>query len=342
MNRISAIFFYRYTDHICKNLRAAIILPLLIACLAGLLATSGARAGEGGGSHYSPGTKGDVAPALFGPQGWYLRNELTYMDTSIGSVPLGNKVYANADQKIWLNTAKLMYLAESGIMGGRFGVVFSVPLVFDANVSGDVAGPVETERETSRIGLADISVAGLLNWKNGNFNHSVGLGVFAPTGSYDADRMVNLGRNYWSFNPSLAFTWLDPNRGHEISFTAGYQYNTENKTTDYKSGDELHVDFNLAQHFPAKFALGLTGYYYKQITSDNGPFLDSANRTLTALGMNSLGGFKGEAFGLGPIIKFTSKIGDRDINFIAKWLHDIHTTNRFKGDVFMLTMAFKL
>jgi len=184
-------------------------------------------------------------------------------------------------------------------------------------------------------------VTGILNWKNGNFNYSASIGVFAPTGSYDADRMVNLGRNYWSFDPSLAFTWLDPKRGHEVSFTAGYQINTENNDTDYQSGDEFHIDFNLAQHFSPKFALGLCGYYYKQITDDEGTFLDQANDVLTALGMDSLGGFKGEAFGLGPAIKFTPKIGGRDINLIAKWLHDIDSTNRFESDTLMCSIAFK-
>ena len=81
--------------------------------------------------------------------------------------------------------------------------------------------------------------------------------------------------------------------------------------------------------------------HLRDITDDEGTFLDQANGVLTALGMDSLGGFKGEAFGLGPAIKFTPKIGGRDINLIAKWLHDIDSTNRFESDILMFSIAFK-
>ncbi len=109
----------------------------------------------------------------------------------------------------------------------------------------------------------------------------------------------------------------------------------------YQTGSELHLDVHLAQHFSPKLALGLDGYYYKQITDDEGPFLDQANALLMSLGKDSLGGFKGESFGLGPVIKYTFKMGERDINIIAKWLHDLDTTNRFDTDMVMCAIAFK-
>ncbi len=237
---------------------------------------------------------------------------------------MGKGVYLGAEQKVWLNTAKVVYLWDSEILGARCGAVLSIPLMIDAHFSGDLAGVVPVQREGTKTGFAGSNVTAILNWKQGGFNYNAGLSLYAPTGSYDADRMLNLGRNYWSLNPFFAFTWLHPERGHEVSFTTGYMVNTENNDTDYQSGSEVHIDFHLAQHFSAKFALGLDGYYYKQITDDDGSFLDQANAFLTSLGKDSLGGLKGETFGLGPALKYTFKMGERDINIIAKWLFDLN------------------
>ena len=340
MNKTFSILFLKYTHLRHKSCIAMTTLLLMILSI-GLSAAPDTWAGEGGGSHYMPGTRGDFAMALIGPKGWYLRNELVYLEGDIGPMTMGKGVYLDAEQKVWLNTAKAVYLADSGILGARFGAVLSIPLVIDASLSGDVAGPVPIKRDGSKTGFADSNVTGILNWKQDNFNYNAGFTLFAPTGSYDADRMINLGRNYWTLNPFFAFTWLHPKRGHEVSFTAGYMTNTENHDTDYQSGDEFHFDFHLAQHFSSKFAVGLDGYYYKQISKDKGPFLDQANAFLTSLGKDSLGTFKGETFGLGPALKYTFKLGERDINIIVKWLHDLDTTNRFKTDTTMCAVAFK-
>ncbi len=179
-----------------------------------------------------PGTRGDFAMALICPKGWYLRNELVYLEGNIGPITMGKGVYLGAEQKVWLNTAKIVYLSDAGILGARFGAVLSIPFVIDAKLSGEIAGLVPVDRESSKTGFAGSNVTALLNWNQGNFNYNTGLSLYAPTGLYDADRMLNLGRNYWTINPFVAFTWLHPKRGHEVSFTTGYMVNSGNHATD--------------------------------------------------------------------------------------------------------------
>lgn len=53
-----------------------------------------------------------------------------------------------------------------------------------------------------------------------------------------------------------------------------------------------------------------------------------------------LGDFKGEAAGLGPVLMWTTTIGNQDVTLIAKWLHEVHAENRLKGDSIFLTFAF--
>jgi len=314
---------------------------LLAVLLLGLASPPPALAGEGGGSHYMPGLVGDFAMALIGPPGFYLRDDLMYFRGTIKSVTLGDRIYSSASQDVWVNVVKAIYLSKGGILDGRAGFVVALPIVIDASASGDVVAPFIKTLSGSRSGIGDPSMTGFLNWTIGNHHVSSGVTVYMPLGAYDADRIINLGRNYWSFDAQGIYTWLDPKRGHEISFITGFLFNTTNGATDYSSGTEWHTDFMFAQHFSKEFALGLEGYYLKGISSDSGPLLDTANKVLPALGLQPLGGFRAKGFGLGPAILYAPKIGNTDVNFIAKYLFDIDHENRFNSNYATVSAAFK-
>jgi hypothetical protein len=52
--------------------------------------------------------------------------------------------------------------------------------------------------------------------------------------------------------------------GIEVSVITGFDFNTDNPDTDYKSGQQVHVDGTLAQHFPLAGGLaggGVSAYY---------------------------------------------------------------------------------
>jgi hypothetical protein len=153
--------------------------------------------------------------------------------------------------------------------------------------------------------------------------------ITAPTGSYDKDEDINSGLNYWSFETNLALSYLHPEKGYEIAFDIGHIYNTENDDTDYQTGQELHLECMLNQFLSETFAIGLQGFFYKQITGDSGSGA-------------ILGDFKGEAAGIGPAIMWAGKAGSADLVVSAKWLHEFHAENRLEGDhVFLnFTLAF--
>ena len=70
----------------------------------------------------------------------------------------------------------------------------------------------------------------------------------------------------------------------------------------------------LNQFLSETWAIGLEGYYLKLVTGDsgNGAFL---------------GNFKTEAAGIGPAALWNTKVGDQEVSFIAKWIHDYHAEN---------------
>jgi len=326
----------------CRRSTAAILRALVAApLLLGLATAPPALAGEGAGSHYMPGAAGDFAMALIGPPGFYVRSDLVYFEGNIKSVTLGDRIYSSANQDVWVNSVKLIYLAGGGFFGGRLGGVVTIPIVLDAQMSGEAVSPLQGAQSGNKAGVADIAMSGLLNWAFGNSHASAGLTAYVPVGAYDKNRIINLGRNYASFDPVGTFTWLHPQRGHEVSLTTGFLFNTTNGATDYSSGTEWHLDFMLSQHFSKRFALGLEGAVLQGVSDDSGPLLDRANAILPKIGLQPLGGFRAQYFGLGPAMLVTAPVFGRDVNLIGKYLFDVDHKNRFNSDYLMFSAAVK-
>ena len=45
-----------------------------------------------------------------------------------------------------------------------------------------------------------------------------------------------------------------------------------------------------------------------------------------------LGDFKGESAGIGPAVLWSRSVGDQQVSFIVKWLHEFHAKHRLKGN----------
>jgi len=312
------------------------------------------QATESASSHYVPGVYNDFFMNAQVAPGFYFRDDLSYYSADISAgTTLGRNVAVGVDLQLWTNTFKLSYVSDLEILGGRYGAGMFLPVVLDANVNASVeAGPflhggtVSFQTRDNQGGMGDLVVAPLsLTWKWGDVSVNLSEAVFMPTGYYKAGDLVNLGRNHWSFDTIAGLTWLHPTRGHEISFNAGFMSNTKNDATQYQSGDEFHMDYTVAQHFSEAFGVGVTGYYYHQLSGDQSPLLDQlaevrANISArTGVQLSSVNGFKGEAAGVGPIVRYSPKFGDKQVHFIGKWIHEFDVKNRFQGDTGMISVA---
>jgi hypothetical protein len=300
----------------------------------GLIINPAANATEGGTSLYLPGTYNDFSAAVFGPSGVYFRNDFFAYHGTISTAPLGGRLFNDVDQRVWMNSLKFSLVTDTRILGARYGAALTLPIVLYGHAEGFVqVGTGQARRQNDRTGIGDLYLTPIqLNWRWDDHHLMFAQGIFAPTGSYDADRVFNLGRNYWGFDPNLSYTWLNERLGHEVSFTAGFLFNTRNNDSNYRSGNEFHLDFLIAHHFSPLFAVGLPAYWYKQVTGDNGSLLDGSN----------LGSFRGESAGVGLAILFRPTIGGRDVSFTLKWVHDIYSKRHLEGSEIMLSVGFKI
>jgi hypothetical protein len=304
----------------------------ILTCLA-VLTKPPAHATEGGASHYVPGTYNDFAAGVFGQSGLYFRNDFFAYHGEISKAPIGGRLFNDVDQRVWMNSLKFSLLTDWGFIGARYGATFTLPIMLYGFAEGFLELEGQRRDQDDRTGIGDLYVAPIqLNWHWADHHLTFSQGVYLPTGSYDRHRVINLGRNYWSFDSNLTYTWLSQTRGHEVTFNAGYLLNTRNTASDYRSGNEFHVDFLFAQHFTSHFAVGVPGYWYKQVTGDDADMLDQLN----------LGSFRGEAAGLGLALLFKPAVAGKDVNVVLKWVHDIHARRRFEGSEIMLSVAFKL
>lgn len=284
----------------------------------GLVLLLGAATGhttEGGGGHYPNGAEDFMAGAL-PPPGQYFLNYLSYYTADQFKDDQGDELIPDFDLKVPANTFRFIYVSPYQFLGASWAMHIFVPFA-----SVDVKLPPGRD---DRSGLGDIIVDPfILGWHSKNWHFITALDIFVPTGLYTKDRFANVGRNYWTFEPIFAFTYLSDG-GFEVSSKLMYDFNTENSATNYRSGQEFHADYTVGLHLN-QWSLGVGGYYYRQTTSDeiNGDKVQPD-------------GFKGRAFAIGPEAKYDYK----NLSFTLKYQKEMDVENRPEGDAFWFKFLY--
>jgi hypothetical protein len=238
----------------------------------------------------------------------------------------GGDVVLDANASFAANTSLVLFTSPWTLFGARYAAGVAVPYVWV-----DVEGFVQPGRfvkaarklKDSAQGIGDITMVPLmLAWREGDLKWGANFSVYAPTGDFQAGRLANLGRNYWTYEPSANISYLSTTNGIEATAFAGFDVNTENDATDYQSGTQFHLDATIAQHLPlfgGIAGIGATGYIYQQVTGDSGSGA-------------VLGSFKARSVAIGPTASYAYKLGAVDLVAEAKWLPEIDVDNRLEGD----------
>ena len=110
----------------------------------------------------------------------------------------------------------------------------------------------------------------ILGWHTEYF-HFIGLtNVYAPVGSYNTSRILNIGLNRWAFEPNVGITFVHPKYGQEVSLFRGYTVNFRNSATDYTTGNEFHLEDSSASICPKALPWVWPGFDDQQVTNDRG------------------------------------------------------------------------
>jgi hypothetical protein len=305
--------------------RPAIALLILMGIM--LLAAPSAHAAEGGYSNYVPGTYGDFAAAVEPSTKFTVRNDIYYYQADIARSVRSGLIEADADLEFISDFLTLLYKPEVEIFGAHYAFGVLIPFVHADIDTGIRIGNLQVRQQDDTFGLGDITlIPAVLFWNHGNFHFTLAEYIVTPTGEYDTNDLANTGLNYWTFDTNFAVTYLNEKTGQDYSVNIGYNYNTENSDTNYQTGREIHIDYMINQFLSESFAIGVHGFYLKQVSGDSG---DGA----------ILGDFKAEAAGIGPAVLWSPKRFDQKITFIAKWLHEYDTERRIEGDHVFVSFA---
>jgi len=306
---------------------------------------------EAASGHYVPGGLSSFVDVLPYDPGFVYVNQFNYYRGDVSGnrrLPLGGNLATGVDAESYASVHVFVYQSDWELLGGRYAAILAIPFArLDIDVSGTLTRPASRrpglilpDRPASQRsktisdrceGLGDIYAAPFaLAWKQDDLKYVLQLGVYAPTGEYEKGDLANIGRNYWTFEPTVGMSYLGSKNGIEVTTFAGVDINTENPDTDYRTGEQVHVDLTVAQHLPVGkgfLGLGANAFYYQQITGDSG---DGA----------VLGDFKGRTIGVGPVLSYVAKLGDVDMVLELKWLPELETENRLEGDFVWMKAAF--
>jgi hypothetical protein len=300
---------------------------LVISAALGLMAFSTqvgeTLAGEGASSNMTLGATSFQTPVIPGP-GFYYSNYVNYYHANRLNDGDGNSLVPDFGVDVWVDYNQFVYVPPVELGDLTFAVGAVVPF---ASIRQDAGGAISDSK-----GLADIILQPLIiGWQKDYFHAILVQGVVAPTGAYDPSSDVNVGRNTWQYQPQLSLGYIDPD-GIEITATMSYITSGTNKDpmnffanttgSPYRSGDEIGVDFAVGYNFTPNFELGLTGYYYQQLSADK--IEDPVGDAVLQQAFN---GFKGRVAALGVGTRYLSEYGE----FHAQVFREFAAENRSEG-----------
>jgi hypothetical protein len=286
-------------------------LSLVSGVLFGLFSAN-SFATENGSDSFALGAEGVLAGAL-PPPGVYLLSYYQNYTASdfVGSD--GNTLIPDFDIDAKAFVPRLVWMTEQKMLGGQLGFYAAQPLV---DLRLHIAG-----QQDHNSGLGDLIFAPMLGWHSGNHHWAAAVETIFPTGDYDKNQLANIGKNYYTFRPILAYSYSEPT-GWDISTKMSYSFNTENDDTNYQSGDYLAADYSIGYKLNPNLLLALEGYAFKQLKSDEVNNVDID--------------FKGQALAYGPGIHYQKDGWSLE----AKYLKETEVENRPKGDATWLKFVW--
>jgi len=257
-----------------------------------------------------------------------------YYQGSIGgaaNVEIGGQLVANVDVKASFNPITLIYIWPTPTNEWNFASAAGFPLAWvecEASVS---LGPISVRRKDSIFGVYDLLFTPII--ASHHFSKTDHLAFnftfWAPTGSYETGRLANLSLNNWSFIPGVAYTKIIPEANIELTGIWNMYFYTDNPTTHYQSGTQSDLEVLAIKRFKNGFGIGFVESWIQQVTDDGGTLADR------------LDGFVGRAFGIGPIVTYSTKIGKSHLDLSARWIHDFDVRDAVEGNGYNFTASLK-
>jgi hypothetical protein len=315
----------------------------VIVFAAALFSSAVAKADQGGVSFWLPGIYASLAavppdPGFSMPSTFYFYTGKAEGSKSFG---IGSLIAAGVEAKDF----EAVFLAptwvpETPVAGGRLALTM-MGAVGHSEVEADINFqrlPIDIHRTDDTFGLGDLYPMASLSWNAGVNNYKLYVTGDIPVGDYDPRSLANIGIGHGAIDWGGAYTYLNPETGHELSATAGFTYNFENTETDYQNGVDFHLDWGASQFLSKTTSVGVAGYLYYQVTDDEYP----TDTVLGQLRERVLGGFRSKVAAVGPQLAHTFDAGGVPIYTTVRGYYEFWAENRLQGGSVFLQAVIPL
>jgi hypothetical protein len=223
----------------------------------------------------------------------------------------------------------LIWVSEYKIFGANYSIQ-----AFPAFTDNALEVPILEIDKGSSTGFADLYIQPMnLGWHSPRADFIAGLGIFAPTGRYEASGDENLGLGMWSFEVFGGTTvYFDEAKRWHFAATAFYETHTDKEDTDIRVGDLLTLEGGFGWSFMQGAAnVGLAYYAQWKVTEDD-------------LGIDlDLPIGKHRVYGVGPELTFPIATKKKLIGFLnARYLWETGARTTLQGNSFVLTATFPI
>lgn len=213
------------------------------------------------GGHYPAGAEG-LKGSTLPPPGLYFRDyTFGYRATDF---PDGPPVF---DITALINAPRIIWISEYEVFGANWGMDLIVPFGYMDWTAGGPGAPGQ-----SWAGIGDIQFEPvLLSWHFDGFDLAAGYAVWAPTGDFSVNRPDLISKGFWSHMLTFGGTYyFDQDKTWALSLLTRYEFCHEQRNTNIDPGQVFTLEWGLSKTIKQGLDVGLTGYFQKQTTGDDG------------------------------------------------------------------------
>jgi hypothetical protein len=237
-------------------------------------------------------------------------------------------------------------VSKAKIFGAHYGFMVSPSF---ANAA--LAAPGFGLDRTVGTGAGDTYIVPItLGWHAKQADATVGFGIFAPTGRYDAQADDNIGKGMWSYELSAGTTvFFDPARTWSFAATGFWETHTKKKGTGLTLpngtvllsgitvGDLLTVEGGLGKSFlQGALSLGVAYYGQWKVSAD-----DFGLPNILPIELPSLG--KHKVYGFGPDVTLPIATKSKLIALVnVRYMMETGARVKTQGDSWLVTTTFPI
>ena len=227
----------------------------------------------------------------------------------------------------------LVWVSEFKLLGGNYSFQ-----IFPAFMDNALEVPILGLEESVDTGFTDLYFQPVnLGWHRDRADFIAGIGVFAPTGTYESGGSDNTGLGMWSFELFAGTTlYLDEAKSWHFATTAFLETHTEKEDSDIDVGEILTLEGGLGKSF-MEGAVNVGAAYYAQWKLSE----DDLGLDIELPGGRGLG--KHQVYGIGPEVTVPIATKKKLYGFLnARYFWEFGAESALEGESLVVTLTLPI